>query len=111
MAVAITGRLTVEDLSLTQLCYSPPFGSARDVVNTAGLAARNIRSGYLTPSYTMTNLPSDVQLVDVRPREVAALHPVPNSINIPSAEIAARAHDLDKNIEYRTVCNLGIIHK
>ena len=107
VAVAITGRLTVDDLSLTQLCYSPPFGSARDVVNIAGLAARNIRSGFLKPAYTMTDLPPDVKLVDVRPSDVASIHPIPNSINIPSAQIAQKAHALDPNIEYRTVCNLG----
>jgi hypothetical protein len=43
IAMAITGRLTIDDLSLAQLSYSPPFGSARDVVNIAGLAARNSR--------------------------------------------------------------------
>jgi peroxiredoxin family protein/TusA-related sulfurtransferase/rhodanese-related sulfurtransferase len=97
----------VDDLSLTQLCYSPPFGSARDVVNIAGLAARNIRSGLLKPAYSITNIPPGVQLVDVRPTDVAAVHPIPSSINIPSAEIAKKAHSLDKSIEYRTVCNLG----
>lgn len=107
IAVAITGKLTVDDLSLTQLCYSPPFGSARDVVNIAGLAARNSREGFMKPAYSITNLPPGVTLVDVRPKEVAAIHPIPNSINIPSSEIAARAHELDRTVEYRTVCNLG----
>ncbi|RYG66062.1 hypothetical protein EON64_10610 [archaeon] len=41
LASIITGGLGVENLSLLQLCYSLSFGSARDVVNIAGLAARN----------------------------------------------------------------------
>jgi hypothetical protein len=43
IAMTITGGLTIDDLSLAQLSYSPPFGSARDVVNVAGMASRNAR--------------------------------------------------------------------
>lgn len=35
--------MTVEDLVHLELAYAPPFGSARDVVNIAGLAAQNLR--------------------------------------------------------------------
>jgi hypothetical protein len=54
-ATAITGGLTIDTLSLTQLTYSPPFGSARDVVNVAGLAARNIADNLLHPCYSLSD--------------------------------------------------------
>lgn len=108
IAAAISGGLTIDDLSLMQLCYSPPFGSARDVVNIAGLAARNIKEGLVHPSYDMVTLDPNEVLLDVRPRENAAMSPVANSINIPFKEIASRAAaELDKSKVYRTVCALG----
>lgn len=108
IATAITGQLTVDDLSLTQLTYSPPFGSARDVVNVAGLAARNLRDHLIQPAYSLENIdPKRTTVVDVRPKEVASLSPIPNSINIPLKEVANCFPTLDKNMEYLTVCALG----
>ena len=108
----MTGSLTVDDLSLSQLCYSPPFGSARDVVNVAGLAARNSKEGILVPAHSMTGPSavtgsSQVKVLDVRPFELTSLHPLANSINIPYKEVKKRAKELDPNVEYRTVCALG----
>ena len=42
VAAAITARETVEFLKDVELCYAPPFGSAKDVVNMAGYVASNI---------------------------------------------------------------------
>lgn len=111
IAAAITGGLTVDELSLMQLTYSPPFGSARDVVNVAGLAARNIRDGLVKPVYELDTSAKDdkVQLVDVRPRESARNNPIPNSINLPYTEL--RSTDLSKILqgdkEYQTICAWG----
>jgi len=45
LATAIFAGMTVEDLEGLDLCYSPPFGSAKDAVNLAGYAAANARRG------------------------------------------------------------------
>jgi rhodanese-related sulfurtransferase len=112
MATAIAGKLTINDLSLLQLSYSPPFGAARDVVNVSGLAARNYMDGLVYPVYKFDappaapgNLP--VKLLDVRPPDMASKAPVPNSINMFYRDIKSRAKELDPNFEYRTVCNYG----
>lgn len=48
-----------------------------------------------------------VTIVDVRsPEEFAAGH-VDGAINIPAAELASRAGELDGNASIITVCNLG----
>lgn len=107
LAMAITGKLTIEDLSLAQLCYSPPFGSARDVANVVALNARNIKDGLVNPGHSLENLPANVKLIDVRPPDVAGLHPIPGSINIPDFDIPSKAKSLDPSIEYRTVCAMG----
>ena len=107
LAMAITGKLTIEDLSLAQLCYSPPFGSARDVANVVALNARNIKDGLVNPGHSLSDLSPNVKLIDVRPPEVAGLHPIPGSINIPDYEISTKAKSLDPTVEYRTVCAMG----
>jgi len=45
IATAIMGGMTVDDLAELELCYAPPFGSAKDPVNLAGMIAQNVRGG------------------------------------------------------------------
>src|SRR5512139_289793 len=44
-AMAIQMRATIDDLAEAELCYAPPFGSAKDPVNFAGMVAGNLLSG------------------------------------------------------------------
>jgi hypothetical protein len=39
--------MTVFDLEHLELCYAPPYGSAKDPVNIAGFVASNILRGDL----------------------------------------------------------------
>jgi NADPH-dependent 2,4-dienoyl-CoA reductase/sulfur reductase-like enzyme/rhodanese-related sulfurtransferase len=48
IATAMQGNLTVDDLAELELCYAPPVGSAKDVVNMAGMAAQNIVEGLVS---------------------------------------------------------------
>jgi peroxiredoxin family protein/TusA-related sulfurtransferase/rhodanese-related sulfurtransferase len=50
-----------------------------------------------------------VKVLDVRPRENAALHPIPGSLNIPHNELQGVDLNtlLDKDFKYKTVCQLG----
>ncbi len=45
IATLIAMNGTLEDLKELELCYSPVFGTARDVVNLAALVALNILHG------------------------------------------------------------------
>jgi NADPH-dependent 2,4-dienoyl-CoA reductase/sulfur reductase-like enzyme/peroxiredoxin family protein/TusA-related sulfurtransferase/rhodanese-related sulfurtransferase len=106
LATAIKGKLTVDDLEHMELAYAPPFGSAKDPLNTAGFSANNMRNGQYTPVY---DLPTDgsVQLVDVRPSEMASLNPVAGSVNIPYPQMRTRMHELDKSKPVITFCMVG----
>ena len=42
LAMAIQAGFTVYDLEESELCYAPPFGSAKDPVNFAGMVAANV---------------------------------------------------------------------
>lgn len=104
LATALIGGLTIDDLAQLELAYAPPFGGARDVVNTAGFAAQNARDGLVRP---VTALPEDRAVLDMRPVAVAELDPVPGAVNIVPAELRARLGELDRAKPWVTVCAMG----
>ncbi len=108
LATAIAGGLTIDDLAQLELSYAPPFGSAKDIVNLAGMTACNARDGLVDPVETLSEDPV-VQVVDVRPPGLVAKHPVPRSgvLNIPLAAIRQRWGELDPARPVVTVCALG----
>lgn len=107
LATALRAGMMVEQLAELELAYAPPFGSAKDIVNIAGMAASNIRQGLVEP---LREIPEDgrVQLVDVRPAAMAELQPLAGAKAIPVSELRERAaSELDKNKPVATVCALG----
>lgn len=106
IATAIAAGMCIEDLSNLELCYAPPFGSAKDVVNLAGLAAENLVDGLLTQ---VNELPKDAlaQVIDVRPAKLFQSAPRPNATSIPMDCLRARMGELDKSRPVVTVCALG----
>ena len=106
LATAIKGRLTVDDLEHLELAYAPPFGAAKDPLNTAGFSANNIRSGKLRPVYSLAAAEGS-QLLDARPAEMAKLKPIPGAVNIPYPELRQRLGELDKSKPVTTICALG----
>ncbi|WP_269524354.1 FAD-dependent oxidoreductase [Coraliomargarita parva] len=106
LATAIKGKLTIQDLEHLELAYAPPFGSAKDPINTAGFSANNITSGAVTPAYDLPD-PATVQLVDVRPQAMVELKPIPGAKNIPYPELRKRLDELDRSKPVVTICALG----
>ena len=104
IATALAGGMTIDDLAELELAYAPPFGSARDVVNTAGFAAQNARDGLVRP---VSEPPAERAVLDVRPVAVAQVSPVPGAVNIPFTELRARLGELDRARPWVTVCALG----
>ena len=108
LATCVTCRATVDQLSMLQLSYSPPFGSARDVVNTAGLHARNKLQGGLRAVSSVKDLPKDVVWLDTRRPEQRAMKPIPFAKHVVTyATLAADVAKLDKNKAYATLCQWG----
>ena len=108
LATAIVGDLTIDDLAELELSYAPPFGSAKDIVNLAGMAACNTRDRLVAPVDALPEDPT-VQIVDVRPPPLAQKHPVPHPgvVNIPFTLLRQRCGELDKSRPVVTVCALG----
>ena len=79
--MAIQMKATVFDLEQAELCYAPPFGSAKDPVNVAGFMAANALCG-LTSTCHVEDLPDesdvhDVTIVDVRTAPEFAIGAIP----------------------------------
>ncbi len=104
LATALAGKLTIEDLAQLELAYAPPFGSARDVVNTAAFSALNQRDGLCR---AVTALPPERRVLDVRASVQAELSPVPGALNIPLPELRSRLGEIDRNTAWVTLCNVG----
>ena len=101
-AMAIQMGCTVYDLEESELCYAPPFGSAKDPVNFAGMIAANILRGDM-PVAHWDSL-GDSFLLDVRnPPEVAA-DPVPGAVNIPLPQLRSRLAELPKDKQIASFC-------
>lgn len=70
IATAAAAKLTVSDLADVDFAYSPPLGTANDVINMAAYTAENKMSGF-SPSVTVTELDAFVEgqnpvFIDVR---------------------------------------------
>ncbi len=101
-AMAIQMGCTVYDLEESELCYAPPYGSAKDPVNFAGMIAANILRGDM-PVAHWDSL-GDSFLLDVRnPPEVAA-DPVPGAVNIPLPQLRSRLAELPKDKQIASFC-------
>jgi NADPH-dependent 2,4-dienoyl-CoA reductase/sulfur reductase-like enzyme/peroxiredoxin family protein/TusA-related sulfurtransferase/rhodanese-related sulfurtransferase len=78
LATALEGGLTVTQLAHLDLAYAPPYSSARDVIHTAGFAARNDAMGLLVTCSSLEPAPGEeaALLLDVRDSSVVAVRPV-----------------------------------
>ena len=110
LAVAIRAGLTVYDLEEMELCYAPPYGSAKDPVNYAGFVAANMLKGDAAICHVEdASNPSDNQmLLDVRtPGEVEA-GTIPGAVNIPLDDLRGRLDELPRDKEMLVFCQVGL---
>jgi rhodanese-related sulfurtransferase len=110
LAVAIRAGLTVYDLEEMELCYAPPYGSAKDPVNYAGFVAANILRGDAKQFHVDEALQpgNRQQLLDVRNPEELAGGTIPGAINLPLGQLRSRMDGLDREREYLIFCQVGL---
>jgi len=110
LATAIRGNLTVFDLEDAELCYAPPFGSAKDPVNMAGFVAANVLRGdvELWETEDLAQLQPGQELVDVRTAAEFAKGSIPGASLMPVDELRERLKTLDPAKEYLAFCQVGL---
>jgi NADPH-dependent 2,4-dienoyl-CoA reductase/sulfur reductase-like enzyme/rhodanese-related sulfurtransferase len=101
-AMAIQKGCTVYDLEEAELCYAPPYGSAKDPVNFAGMVAADILRGDMPICHWSTV--EGQFLLDVRNPPELAVESVPGAVNIPLPELRARLSELPKDREIHVIC-------
>jgi len=110
LATAIQAGITVSQVAQLELGYAPPFGSAKDPVNLAGMVAENVRNGDVAVAHydeVAALDPATTVLLDVR--EPMELHDgvIPGSVHIPLGELRARMDELPKDKEIVVYCRSG----
>ena len=101
-AMAIQMGCTIYDLEEAELCYAPPFGSAKDPVNFAGMVAANVLRGDM-PLCHWDSVDSGF-LLDVRDPQELAAESVPGAHNIPLPQLRARLGELPRDREILLIC-------
>jgi rhodanese-related sulfurtransferase len=105
LALAIQLGATVYDLEECELCYAPPFGSAKDPINFTGMVAAGVLRGDLP--VTHWNSRADGFLLDVRETVELAVEHLPEAVNIPLGELRARLDELPQDRAIGVICRSG----
>ena len=110
IATAIAGGMTVDDLAELELCYAPPFGSAKDPVNMAGMIAQNVRAGLVRtihPGEVQQALAEGATLLDVREPNEQAKGTIPGARLIPLGQLRSRLSEIPKDRPLIVYCQSG----
>ena len=105
LAMAIQMGATVYDLEEAELCYAPPFGSAKDPVNFAGMVAADVLRGDMPVSHW-----GDLDgafVLDVREPAELRLERIPGAVNIPLGQLRSRLDELPRDQVINVVCRSG----
>jgi len=105
LALMIQMGATMYDLEEVELCYSPPFGSAKDPINFAGMVASGVLRGDMPLSHW--DSAKDGFVLDVREKVELAVEHVPEAVNIPLGELRSRLEELPLDREILVVCRSG----
>jgi NADPH-dependent 2,4-dienoyl-CoA reductase/sulfur reductase-like enzyme/rhodanese-related sulfurtransferase len=105
LALAVQLGATVYDLEQVELCYAPPFGSAKDPINFAGMVAAGVLRGDMPLSHW--DALDDAFLLDVREAFELAVEHVPEAVNIPLGELRSRLDELPRDREISVICRSG----
>lgn len=106
LATAIRGGLTVRDLTGLELCYAPPYGSARDPVNYAGYIGCNVLDR-LTRQVHVHGIPEGAFLLDVREPEEWELGSIPGSTHIPLDTLRGKLDKVPRDRPVVVFCAQG----
>ena len=101
---------TVEDLKDLELCYAPPFGTAKDVVNYAGYVGSNLldeefKQVQITQIRDL--LKNEEFIIDVREKGEYERGHIKGVKNIPFSEIRDRLDEIPKDRPVYLHCRTG----
>ena len=109
LATAIRSKLNIYDLEDLELCYAPPFSSAKSVVNIVGNVIENEINGLVKNIFWEDVENTDTPYVlDARTKGEYESGHFSEAINIPVDELRENIDKLDKNKEVLVYCKTGV---
>ena len=112
ISAAIRFGAEITDLAELELCYAPPFGSAKDPVNMLGFTAENIITGKVKQFFwdDIEKLPRDgsVILLDVRTKTEAACGMIDGFVNIPLDSLRNNISEIPEGKPVYIHCHSGL---
>ena len=112
LAAAIRFGAKVTDLTDLELCYAPPFGSAKDPVNMAGFVAENVITKKIGQFFwhDVETLPRDgsVTLLDTRTDTEVARGRIDGFMHIPVDALRARISEIPSGKPVYVHCHSGL---
>ena len=112
IATAIRLGAKVTNLASLELCYAPPFSSAKDPVNMVGFVAENVITGKLKQFFwhDVESLPRDssVTLLDTRTTTEVARGKIDGFMHIPLDSLRERIAEIPKDKPVYVHCHSGL---
>ena len=111
IATAIKGGIKAYDLADLELCYAPPYSSAKDPVNMAGYVASNVLEGdvKVRDIFDVDSLIENGEFIlDVRNKIELSSGVIKGSYNIPLAELRERISEIPKDKVINIHCKSGL---
>ncbi len=112
LATAIRLGAKATDLTRLELCYAPPFSSAKDPVNMIGFVAENVINGKMKQFFwhDVATLPRDgsVTLLDVRTNTEVARGMIDGFMHIPLDSLRERIGELPHGKPVYVHCHSGL---
>lgn len=110
IATAIKFGATVDDLRDLELCYAPPFSTAKDVVNYAGYIGSNLLRGtfkQVNVDKVRELVESGAYIIDVREEGEFERGHIKGAKNIPLSQLRERVNEVPKDIPVYVHCRSG----
>lgn len=102
---------SVYDLAELEHAYAPPYASAKDPVNMAGMVAENILEG-VSKMVSWRDISADTDksyfLLDIRTPDEFALGSIEGALNIPLDDLREHLAELPKDRKIVAFCGVGL---
>ena len=112
IATAMRLGAKVTDLAELELCYAPPFGSAKDPVNMVGFVAENVITGKIGQFFwhDVENLPRDgsVTLLDTRTNTEVSRGRIDGFMHIPLDALREHISEIPAGKPVYVHCHSGL---
>lgn len=111
IANSIKAGFTVYDLQDIEVCYAPPYNSAKDPVNMMGYCGANIMENIVenTQWYEIDDLVEKGEyILDVREEYEVSNGAIKNAINIPLGQLRDRLDEIPKDRKVYVSCQVGL---